>query len=521
MRLNRKKSVVTSRLKAFLAFFDNFTNVTVGSLGKSTSNGLWGSIKGVWFSDGVSAKTLDQPATYPISAVQMSSGSTTSSVSTGSGGNVVSLSGTVGSILVGGTSSGLYTYGKPGFFEATITGMTSTVGLAVGNWIYATNGSGSLYGGSPDYVEITSIESASSVKYRVKGGTTPTAGSVTNISTRGNDGGTGLALWVTDSGNWWGVSYGRSIDTSCNCSTCNSSSCIAYTNYASQYCGGYSNYGSSYCGGYGLTTSSYCGGWTNYSGSYCGQWNNFQTNYCSAYQSQIYYSCSGYGTTTSFTCNQYRTTNRCGFYAGGQCVYWVAGTQECVNWSSSLAYQCTSGFGFNYINACSNATYGYTSVCVGGTYTAWSPSCSGGIYTAYVPFCNGGTYTAYSPSCSGGTYTTYSPACSNTTYSYSSCNCQTCYPGYIRVFQSASNAVTEMARWTLSSMAAAFKVITNKTTKTITVKPYKDKGMSSQIGTDLTYTASNATIETKFGIVLSPSDYIQGNQADDFKIASN
>ena len=45
--------------------------------------------------------------------------------------------------------------------------------------------------------------------------------------------------------------------------------------------------------------------------------------------------------------------------------------------------------------------------------------------------------------------------------------------------------------------------------------------MTSQIGSDLTYTASAATIETKFGIVLSPSDYIQGNQADDFNIASN
>ena len=566
----RLSSATISRLKAFISFFDNFTRVTVVDLGKSTSNGLWKAVRGIWLSDGSAATTASLPSTYPMSTVQMSSSGVTASVATGSGGKVISATGTVGSILVGGTQSGLYTYGQLGFFEATVTGMTSTVGLAVGNWIQATNGTGSLYGGVPDYVEITSIESLTSIKYRVKGGSAPTAGTITNISTRGNDGGTGLSLWVTDSGNWWGVSYGRTIDTSCNCSTCNSGSCSAYTNYASSYCGGYTNYSSNYCGGYSFSPTSYCGGYSfspsSYCGgysfspstycgayayftsSYCGGWSNSQTSYCVVYTQNASYSCGGWTSQTSYSCNTWTSgATSCIFYAGGICVAYTSNIR-CASWSSNTSSVCIGGYGVSYSTNCAAATYGttqtcsggfytnyanvtcnasYTSygniTCSGGTYTTWNNiTCSGGTYINYgSTTCSGGTYTAWSPSCSGGNYTAYAPACSLTTYAYSSCNCQTCYPGYIRVFQSASNAITEVARWTLSSMSAAFKVITNKANKVITIKPYRDKGMTSQIGSDLTYTASAATIETKFGIVLSPSDYIQGNQADDFNIASN
>jgi len=70
-------------------------------------------------------------------------------------------------------------------------------------------------------------------------------------------------------------------------------------------------------------------------------------------------------------------------------------------------------------------------------------------------------------------------------------------------------------------LAAAFKVITNAATKVITVRPYQDTALTSQIGSDLTYTATSATIATKFGIVLGPSDYVQGNQLDDFNSQSN
>ena len=83
--------------------------------------------------------------------------------------------GTIGTIAGAGTSASPWT--------ATITGMTSTAGMAVGNTLSATAGTGTLYGGSPTTVIITSIASSSSITYAVVGGTTPTSGTVTAIIT--------------------------------------------------------------------------------------------------------------------------------------------------------------------------------------------------------------------------------------------------------------------------------------------------------------------------------------------------
>jgi len=67
----------------------------------------------------------------------------------------------------------------------TITGMTTTSGLIIGSALTATSGTGTLYGGSPTSVLVTSILSSTSLTYTVTGGTTPTAGTVTNILTTG------------------------------------------------------------------------------------------------------------------------------------------------------------------------------------------------------------------------------------------------------------------------------------------------------------------------------------------------
>jgi hypothetical protein len=500
--------------KAFATFSDNFGRTTSGSLGTSSSGGLWEAIRGVWFADGSAAKSTDTVSTYPISAIKMSSTSTTASVSTGAPGTLIASSGTVGTI-----ASGDGTTGVSGFFWATVT-VTSTTGVNVGDWIYATNGTGSLYGGTPDYVEVTSIVTNTSITYRTKGGTVPTAGTVTNIYTRGNDGGSGIALWVTDSGNWWGVTYGRSIDTACNCSVCSANNCNGYTNYASSYCAGYTNYASSYCSGYTNYASSYCGGYSTGTSYSCsgGYSAGGTTYYCNTGNYGTGYSCNGsYSSSSTWGSYSSNGTYSCTLYVGGVCVVWSTGY---VN-GSTTTYSCSGGFYTYPTWSCTAWTSGTAYSCGGFTSsTTWS--CSGGNYTAYSPACSGGSYTAYSPACSGGSYTAYSPACSGGyTTTYSVCNCQTCYPPYIRVIQSTSNVVSEITRWTLTSMAGAFKVIVNAATKVITIRPYKETSMTTQIGSDLTYTATSATIDNKFGIVLSPSDQIQGNQLDDFTITSN
>jgi hypothetical protein len=85
---------------------------------------------------------------------------------------VISTTGTVGSI----SGSGPWT--------ASITGMVSNAGLTVGDTITATAGSGSLGGGAGVY-KVTSLVGTTGITFSATGGTTPTAGTVTNITVTG------------------------------------------------------------------------------------------------------------------------------------------------------------------------------------------------------------------------------------------------------------------------------------------------------------------------------------------------
>lgn len=85
---------------------------------------------------------------------------------------VISTTGTVGSISGAGP------------WTATITGMSTTSGLAVGNTIVAAAGTGSLGGGSGVYT-VASIVSNTEITFTATGGTTPTAGTITNLELTG------------------------------------------------------------------------------------------------------------------------------------------------------------------------------------------------------------------------------------------------------------------------------------------------------------------------------------------------
>jgi hypothetical protein len=81
---------------------------------------------------------------------------------------VISTTGTVGSISGAGP------------WTATITGMSTTTGLSAGDPISATAGTGSLGGGAGAY-EVVTVISNTSITFTATGGTTPTAGTVTNV----------------------------------------------------------------------------------------------------------------------------------------------------------------------------------------------------------------------------------------------------------------------------------------------------------------------------------------------------
>jgi hypothetical protein len=82
---------------------------------------------------------------------------------------LISTTGTVGTIAGAGP------------WTATITGMSTTTGLAAGDQIRATAGTGSLGGGTTGVYEVVTVVSNTSITFRATGGTTPTAGTITNL----------------------------------------------------------------------------------------------------------------------------------------------------------------------------------------------------------------------------------------------------------------------------------------------------------------------------------------------------
>ena len=113
--------------------------------------------------------------TLGSSAVPLGSTATTLAELT----SITMQNGSYGGGTVGNTITG------SGPWVATITGISSTTGINVGQYITAVAGTGSLFGGSPTSVVVTSVVSGTSITVTVTGGTTPTAGTITSITTFG------------------------------------------------------------------------------------------------------------------------------------------------------------------------------------------------------------------------------------------------------------------------------------------------------------------------------------------------
>ena len=131
---------------------------------------------------------------------------TIGSTATSFGDTSTSLAG-VRSITMGNGSHGGATVGTitgSGPWTATLTGISSTTGIMVGQNITATDGTGSLFGGSPTSVLVASIVSGTSITVTVTGGTTPTAGTITSLTTFGflqvPTGTTAQRPWVPSNG---------------------------------------------------------------------------------------------------------------------------------------------------------------------------------------------------------------------------------------------------------------------------------------------------------------------------------
>lgn len=165
-----------------LAAAATFTPAAHGLVVGSTIN-----IRGVWTSAGVvdisNATIVAVPSTTTFTIASQNVGTPVSTATANGAGATAQTStwnvstsinaataGTVGTVAGAGTAASPWT--------ATVTGLTSTAGLVVGQWV---NGGANLYGGTPTAVYVTVVTSTS-FNYAVIGGSTPVAGTSGSIT---------------------------------------------------------------------------------------------------------------------------------------------------------------------------------------------------------------------------------------------------------------------------------------------------------------------------------------------------
>jgi hypothetical protein len=111
--------------------------------------------------------------------------------------------------------------------------------------------------------------------------------------------------------------------------------------------------------------------------------------------------------------------------------------------------------------------------------------------------CNTGFY------CSGG-YNSYN------------CNPVTTYPAYIKIIKSVAGTISQLTSFLVTTVVNSLKITVSG--NTITTKAYSDTNLSTQIGSDLTYTPTGAAVYTEYGIIVIPSGHNQTTEIDEISI---
>ena len=232
------------------------------------------------------------------------------------------------------------------------------------------------------------------------------------------------------------------------------------------------------------------------------------------------YGCTGYGCTsagccstgctstgctstgcTGFGCTEYGCTldgctsygcvlsgclgSTCAAWAGGYCVY----------------YSCTSGYG-----------------CVGygcSNFGCLNTGCTGSGCPGYG--CTGFGCPGYGCTSSGCCAT----GCTSTgcTSGINGQTCQTCYPRSIMLLKSVLSVVSTVTTWAISSAASSLRLKTNG--NQVEIATYSDLSGTIVTDTPVTHTAVAPLQTKKYGLLVSPSTYQQGNSAGEITIMPN
>lgn len=313
------------------------------------------------------------------------------------------------------------------------------------------------------------------------------------IELKGTQQGSSVAVWVQSSSDWWMVD----VDSTYNAIPGNWN--YAYSQNAYTYVGGYTNaYFYASQPAYAPTTTSVTNYVTNtysFTNSYTAPPNAYTpspTSYTSPPTSYTAYGTNAWNYNYSYAQGNsgYSYANKSSYfhyvtaYANG--VQWGNSTYTApgtTNYASSPTSYSPGGT--YYVNA---ANYGTSP---GNTYYVYT----GNYYNYTQYYYAGGTQNT-----TGGNYYTYQASQNATTYAYSE---------ILRITQSVASSVSTIT----SSIISTAQTIGSLRVKTkgnqITAQAFSDANLVTQIGTDLVYTATGATVTTKYGLAISPSAYQQ------------
>lgn len=281
-----------------------------------------------------------------------------------------------------------------------------------------------------------------------------------NIKLKDTNQGSTAAIWVKSSDEWWGITS-RAVQ---------------------QTIPGNPNY-SLFNGPDGGNFSYYTYYWYNSVGnnSYTGEISNVTGSTLVAYfvygfVSTIYYGVGSYG------------------------VAYGANYASRYNTKYSVSY---TKYQFTYYNVNYRANGTNWSYRVNSTYYKYVPNYTSYNYTqyGYYNFLGSSTYLVTQPN-----YTFYYAAdggSNATTYATQQ---------YVDIIRSvAGGSISTISSWLVSTAQTIKSIIVATSGTTITTKVYSDNNFVSQIGSDLVYNATGAIVDTRFGISISPSSYLQSD----------
>jgi len=179
----------------------------------------------------------------------------------------------------------------------------------------------------------------------------------------------------------------------------------------------------------------------------------------------------------------------------GSNTSWYAVTNYTTS-SSTNSYTSPGGYTVNYGYAGPFSFRTIYSSQAGGT--TWSSSTNYYAATSYYSaLVYGITYGAYYQYTSAGSYYTYA---AGTT---------TAYNEYLKIRQSVASTVSIIASALISTTQSIKSLRVTTSGNQITARAFSDTNFVTQIGSDLVHTATGATVNTKYGIGVSPSAYNQ------------